>query len=112
MRLTFPARLLFVHKGLFTAILTNGLNFVADILMMERQMRDNHDRCRESAEIFAGVCNYVPGGVNSPVKAHGRDDIEKNIEVQAVREPTLLNFLRCGKNFLHSQPRQDIISEK
>ncbi|KPL23122.1 MAG: glutamate-1-semialdehyde aminotransferase [Phycisphaerae bacterium SM1_79] len=38
-------------------------------------MRDDQNRYRRSARAFAEACRYLPGGVNSPVRAFGGVDI-------------------------------------
>lgn len=58
-----------------TAAYTNSLNFVANSLMIERQMTVDRGQMTEhltkSAQAFAEACKYLPGGVNSPVRAFG-----------------------------------------
>ncbi len=61
------------------AAYTNSLNFPANSLMMERQITDDRGQMTEqltkSAQAFAEACRYMPGGVNSPVRAFGGVDI-------------------------------------
>ncbi len=61
---------------------TNSLNFATNSLMMERQMTVDKNRGQmaeqsiKSAQAFAEACIYLPGGVNSPVRAFGGVDVD------------------------------------
>ena len=62
-------------KTVGAAAYTNRLNFADNNLMIERQIMDEQSKYSKSVQAFAEACNYVPGGVNSPVRAFGGVDI-------------------------------------
>ncbi len=50
---------------------TNNLHLRADISKILTQMVSKENNSIKSAEAFAKACRYMPGGVNSPVRAFG-----------------------------------------
>jgi glutamate-1-semialdehyde 2,1-aminomutase len=58
----------------FCCDIYKSFDFVADILMIAREMKEELDKYKQSARAFAEACRVLPGGVNSPVRAFGGVD--------------------------------------
>jgi glutamate-1-semialdehyde 2,1-aminomutase len=59
----------------FCCDIYKSFDFVADILMIAREMKEELDKYKQSARAFAEACRVLPGGVNSPVRAFGGVDV-------------------------------------